>query len=233
MPLADDVKLVVPKPAAAPDSVAAQKGAVAAKVRQVAPTLIANYKFGDASSQIGPFVGLYETIFTLACLYKMNQPSPLARRQLLAGIAALTATSSHAHAGAPAALAGKSSGAEGTTHKIVYQLNKADDAYQNAIFNSISALLTKYVDDISIVVVVWGPGIHLLAKSPKRPVPTLYQQRVRSMVEAYGVKFIACGNTMHTVGWTQADMLDFVQVEDVGAAAVMEFQQQGYAYLAW
>lgn len=195
--------------------------------------MLSNCKFSYPSYQIRPFVGLYETIFTLAYPYKMNQPSPLARRHLLAGIAALTAVSTHAHAGAPAALAGKPSGVEGTTHKIVYQLNQADDTYQNAIFNSISALLTKYVDDISIAVVVWGPGIHLLAKSPKRPVPTLYQQRVRSMAEAYGVKFIACGNTMHTVGWTQADMLDFVQVEDVGAAAVMELQQQGYAYLAW
>lgn len=152
---------------------------------------------------------------------------------MLAGIAALTAASTSAHAGAPAPLPSKPSRPEGTTHKIVYQLNQADDAYQNAIFNSISALLTKYVDDISIAVVVWGPGIHLLAKNPKRPVPKLYQQRVRSMAEAYGVKFIACGNTMHTVGWTQADMLEFAQVEDVGAAAVMELQQQGYAYLAW
>jgi intracellular sulfur oxidation DsrE/DsrF family protein len=163
----------------------------------------------------------------------MNQPPTFARRHMLAGIAALTAASTNAHAGAPAAPASKQSGAEGTTHKIVYQLNQADDAYQNAIFNSISALLTKYVDDISIAVVVWGPGIHLLAKNPKRPVPKLYQQRVRSMAESYGVKFIACGNTMHTVGWTQADMLEFAQVEDVGAAAVMELQGKGYAYLAW
>lgn len=118
-------------------------------------------------------------------------------------------------------------------HKIVYQLNKADDAYQEAIFNSISAMLKKYVDDVAIVVVVWGPGIHLLARKPKRPVPPLFQQRVRSMAEAYGVKFVACGNTMHTIGWTEADMLDFVRVEDVGAAAVMELQEKGYAYLAW
>lgn len=118
-------------------------------------------------------------------------------------------------------------------HKIVYQLNKADDAYQEAIFNSISAMLKKYVDDVAIAVVVWGPGIHLLAKKPQRPVPELFQQRVRSMAESYGIRFVACGNTMHTIGWEKADMLDFVQVEDVGAAAVMELQEQGYKYLAW
>lgn len=118
-------------------------------------------------------------------------------------------------------------------HKIVYQLNQADEAYQEAIFNSISALLKKYVDDVSIAVVVWGPGIHLLAKKPKRPVSDLHQQRVRSMAQSYGVEFIACGNTMHTVGWTDADMLEFAKIEEVGAAAVMELQEKGYKYLAW
>jgi uncharacterized protein len=118
-------------------------------------------------------------------------------------------------------------------HKIVYQLNRAEPEYQEAIFNSISAMLKKYVDDVAIAVVVWGPGIHLLAKKPQRPVPELHQQRVKSMAQAYGVKFIACGNTMHTVGWTAADMLDIAQIEEVGAAAVMELQERGYAYLSW
>jgi hypothetical protein len=94
-------------------------------------------------------------------------------------------------------------------------------------------MLSKYVDDISIVEAVWGPGIHLLARNPRRPVSKLFQQRVRSMAESYGVKFIACNNTMKTVGWTKADMLDFAQIEDFGAATVMRLQQQGYAYLAW
>jgi hypothetical protein len=151
---------------------------------------------------------------------------------MLVGMASLTATSFDAQASAAS-----ESGPVGTktsvVHKIVYQLNKADDAYQLAIFNSISAMLTKYVDDVSIVVVAWGPGLHLLAKRPKRPVPPLFQQRVKSMAESYGVSFVACGNTMHTIGWTKEDMLDFVKVEDVGAAAVMELQEQGYAYLAW
>lgn len=118
-------------------------------------------------------------------------------------------------------------------HKLVYQLNRAEPEYQEAIFNSVSAMLKKYVDDVALVVVVWGPGIHLLAKQPKRPVAATLQQRARSMAEAYGVRFVACGNTMHTVGWTQADMLNFAEVEEVGAAAIMELQEKGYAYLAW
>lgn len=158
----------------------------------------------------------------------MTSASSLPRRQLL-GAVALAATG----ASVPSQAATVKAPADGPPHKIVYQLNHHEPEYQEAVLNSIGAMLKKYVDDVSIVVVAWGPGIHLLAKNPKRPVSKVHQQRVRSMSESYGIQFIACGNTMHTIGWEKADMLDFVKVEDVGAAAVMELQEKGYAYIAW
>jgi intracellular sulfur oxidation DsrE/DsrF family protein len=170
----------------------------------------------------------------------MNQPAPPPeRRQWLGRLLALGAASTAAAStGSLAAATAKPRlspplPADDVPHKIVYQLNRAEPAYQEAILNSIGAMLKKYVDDVAIAVVVWGPGIHLLAKKPQRPVPELHQQRVISMAQAYGVQFIACGNTMHSVGWTAEDMLDMVQIEEVGVAAVMELQERGYAYLAW
>lgn len=153
-----------------------------------------------------------------------DNPPPSTRRRLwLGGVAAAAALS-----------AGRALAADDDApHKIVYQINQADGAYQEAILNSIGAMLKKYVDDVSIAVVVWGPGIHLLAKKPQRPVAPALRQRVQGMAQSYGVRFIACGNTMHTMGWTEANMLDFVQVEEVGAASIMELQEKGYAYLAW
>jgi intracellular sulfur oxidation DsrE/DsrF family protein len=161
----------------------------------------------------------------------MNSSSPLPRRQLLTAMAA-AATASTALPAA-AATAKPAPAADSPPHKIVYQFNHHEPEYHEAVLNSIGAVLKKYVDDVSIVVVAWGPGLHLLAKKPKRPVSAVHQQRVRSMSESYGIQFIACGNTMHTIGWEKADMLDFVKVEDVGAAAVMELQEKGYAYIAW
>lgn len=58
VPPTHDVALVVLNPAAVPGSVAALNGAISAKVRQIAPTLFVNYKFGDRNSQFRPFVGL-------------------------------------------------------------------------------------------------------------------------------------------------------------------------------
>lgn len=169
-----------------------------------------------------------------------TSPTPPARRRWLTRLLALGAAST-AVASTTSAMAAPAKAAplkpplpgDDAPHKIVYQLNRAEPEYQEAIFNSISAMLKKYVDDVAITVVVWGPGIHLLAKKPQRPVPELHQQRVKSMAQAYGVQFIACGNTMHSVGWAAEDMLEIAQVEEVGAAAVMELQERGYAYLAW
>lgn len=158
----------------------------------------------------------------------------LPRRRLLTG-AALAAAASAPVLAARAAPSPKPSAPVdgGVPHKIAYQLNKPEEEYREAIFNSISAMLQKYTDDVAIAVVVWGPGIHLLAKNPKRPISKLHQQRARSLAESYGVRFFACGNTMHTIGWTAADMVDYAIVEDVGAATIMELQEKGYAYLAW
>lgn len=160
----------------------------------------------------------------------MPTSSSLPRRQLLTAMAAATAGAATAAHAAPTKPAPAN---DGPPHKIVYQLNHFEPEYQEAVLNSIGAMLKKYVDDVSIVVVAWGPGIHLLAKKPKRPISKTHQQRVRDMSQSYGIEFIACGNTMHTIGWEKADMLDFIKVEDVGAAAVMELQEKGYAYIAW
>lgn len=118
-------------------------------------------------------------------------------------------------------------------HHIVYQFNKADWEYQEHILNSISAMLTKYGDNVEIAVVAIGPGIHVLAERPERTVPELIKQRARSMAENYGVRWIACGNTMNSIGWSMEDMEDYADYVDVGAAALMELQEEGFAYVAW
>lgn len=117
-------------------------------------------------------------------------------------------------------------------HKVVYQFNKADEAYQKAVLFSVGAMLRKYGDNISIVVVGIGPGIHILGKTPGRPVSDEIKQRVTSLSQ-YGVEFHACGNTMKALHWEEKDILPFAKIVEVGAADLMELQEQGYAYLSW
>ena len=114
----------------------------------------------------------------------MTSNTPPRRRAWLDQALALGASALPAAASAAPATLGPAAPGDDAPHKIVYQLNRHEPEYQEAIFNSISAMLKKYVDDVAIAVVVWGPGIHLLAKRPQREVPEILQQRARSMAQA-------------------------------------------------
>lgn len=118
-------------------------------------------------------------------------------------------------------------------HKAVYMWNKSDPEYQTHILNSIQAMITEFGDNVGIAVVAIGPGIHVLAKHPQRKVPPEIYARVKSLATDYHVRWIACGNTMKTIGWTDKDMRPFAEYAQVGAAALMALQENGYKLLVW
>ena len=117
-------------------------------------------------------------------------------------------------------------------HRIVYQCNKADPDYLQHILFSAGEMIRKYGDNVEVVIAVFGPGIHLLAEHPERPVPQELQQRAGSLAE-YGVAFHACGNTLKSLGWSEINLLPFAQVVPIGADDIMQLQEQGFAYLSW
>ncbi len=117
-------------------------------------------------------------------------------------------------------------------HKVVYQFNKSEEDYQQHVMFSVGAMVRKYGDNIKIVVTCFGPGIHILAKNPGRPVKQEIKERVSSL-SVYGVEFHACGNTMKSLGWTKKDLLPFVKVVEVGASDLIELQEQNYSYISW
>jgi intracellular sulfur oxidation DsrE/DsrF family protein len=117
-------------------------------------------------------------------------------------------------------------------HKVVYQFNHADLGYQDHVIFSVGEMLRKYGDNVKIVVVAFAEGIHILGKHPGREVKEEIRQRVSSLAH-YGVEFHACGNTMKSLNWTEKDLVDFAQVVQVGAADLMELQEQGYSYISW
>jgi uncharacterized protein len=119
-----------------------------------------------------------------------------------------------------------------TEHNVVYQCNKSDPKYHNAILFSSAEILRKYNDNVTIVITAFGPGIHIIAKEPLRHVSDDAKLKIKSMAD-YGVKFHACGNTMKALGWTKEDLYDFVEVVPVGAADLIELQEKGYSYISW
>jgi len=160
------------------------------------------------------------------------------RRNLLTGMLATVAGVFVSHSKtASAAEAGKDSGelrfpGDPTEHNVVFQMNKEDEHYHQAVLFAVGELLRKYGDNITIVVTAFGRGIHILAKKPLRPVSPEVQEKVASLA-AYGVKFHACGNTMDGLNWTKKDMVPFAEIVQIGAADIMELQEKGYSYLHW
>jgi intracellular sulfur oxidation DsrE/DsrF family protein len=117
-------------------------------------------------------------------------------------------------------------------HKLVYQLNKGEPGYHAHILFSVGAVLRSYGDNVQVVVTCFAEGIHVLAKEPLRPVAEQVQERVRSLAHN-GVELHACRNTMKSLNWTEADLVPFAKVVEVGAADLMELQEQGFAYISW
>lgn len=116
-------------------------------------------------------------------------------------------------------------------HKLVYQLNKAEHDYIDHVLFSCGEMLRKYNDDIELVVTAFGPGLNLLVKQPKRAISPLHQERVKSLID-YGVRFQACGNTMKTMKWVEKDIIDDVQIVQIGIDGIMKLQEQGFSYIS-
>lgn len=116
-------------------------------------------------------------------------------------------------------------------HQLVYQLNKSDHDYIESVLFSCGELLRKYGDDIELVVAAFGPGIHVLAKQPGRPISTIHQQRVQSLME-YGVRFQACGNTIKSLNWSEDNIVEGAQIVPIGIDGIMQLQEQGFSYIS-
>lgn len=117
-------------------------------------------------------------------------------------------------------------------HRIVYQCNKADPEYINHILFSVGEMIRKYGDNVEIVVACFGAGIHLLGIFPGRPIPEELRQRAESL-NAYGVAFHACENTMKGLGWTEENLVAYAKVVAVGVDDIMLLQEKGFSYFSW
>ena len=121
---------------------------------------------------------------------------------------------------------------DASEHQIVYQCNQADPDYLRSVLFSVGELIRRYGDNVEVVVACFGPGINLLGDPPARPIPEESLQRAASL-NAYGVAFHACRNTMDSLGWTDENLVEFAKVVDVGVEDIMLLQERGFSYFSW
>lgn len=110
--------------------------------------------------------------------------------------------------------------------KIVLQVTSKDEAHiNNVYYNAINLQKFYGTDNVKIAIVFYGPGIRpILKESAVAP------ERVKSLQD-YDIEFIACNNTMTTIGKKPADLLPGVRVVTAGIAEIIEKKVEGWHYI--
>jgi len=118
--------------------------------------------------------------------------------------------------------------AETDHHKLVIQVSSNDPVSQKIALNNAVNLQKHYgMDNITIEVVAFGPGLGLLTTKSKQA------DRVKSLA-MQDIKFSACGNTMKKMAKKSGKkpvLIEGVGVVPAGAARIIELQEQKYSYI--
>jgi len=111
-------------------------------------------------------------------------------------------------------------------HKVVFQMNVADNDSWNQLFGNIGNARRAFEKDgIQIEVVFYGKGITALLKTN-----TEYAERLKTAA-ADGVVLGACQNTMRLRKITSQDIFPFATEVDSGVAELIRKQEAGFAYI--
>jgi intracellular sulfur oxidation DsrE/DsrF family protein len=110
---------------------------------------------------------------------------------------------------------------------LVLQLSDADAAHQKAVLNISNNLIRHYggPDFIDIQVVVFGPGVLLLADKDNT-----HSKRIRSLMDN-GVSFKICQNTLDSMESESGQAFSYlsgVEVVRSGVAHILDEVDRGY-----
>lgn len=110
--------------------------------------------------------------------------------------------------------------------KVVMQVTSKDETHiNNVYYNAINLQKFYGTDNVKIAIVFYGAGIRpLLKESAVAP------DRVKSLQD-YDIEFIACHNTMTTIGKKAEDLLPGVRVVTAGLAEIIEKKVEGWHYI--
>ena len=111
--------------------------------------------------------------------------------------------------------------------KVVLQLTGDEVRHvNNVLYNAINIQKFYGQDNVKVAVIAFGPGVRALLKAD-----STVGERIASL-SAYDVEFVACGNTLETLGKNAADLLPGVAVAPFGIPEIMERQLKGWQIVA-
>lgn len=110
--------------------------------------------------------------------------------------------------------------------KIMLQLTSSDDSKVNSIlYNAINIQKFYGMDNVQIAVIAYGQGVKALLKET-----STVKDRIDSLLQ-YDVEFVACGNTLDTLGKRTEDLLPGVERVQAGIPEIVERKLNGWTYI--
>lgn len=109
--------------------------------------------------------------------------------------------------------------------RVLVSLNFNDEKKVNSLLYNVINIQKNYgQDNLEIVVLGWGQGVRVLLKdSPLRA-------RIESQMQ-YDISFIACGNTLQTMGISPDKLIDGVEVVKAGLPEIIERELLGWSII--
>ncbi|MDE2375973.1 MAG: DsrE family protein [Bradyrhizobium sp.] len=113
-------------------------------------------------------------------------------------------------------------------HRLVLQISDDEPAKMRAVLDVAANVSRHYSgqgEDVEIVVIAFNGGLDMLLDD-RSPVKERMTNFLKSMPN---VSFIACGNTLETLGVKEGrrpPLIEGVNVTQVGVAALMEFAEK-------
>ncbi|CAA7613395.1 DsrE family protein [Magnetospirillum sp. UT-4] len=110
--------------------------------------------------------------------------------------------------------------------KVMLQLTSDEPRHvNNVLYNAVNVLDFYGQDNAKVAIIAYAAGVRALLKESS-PVA----ERVASLKD-YEVEFVACGNTLKTIGKTEKDLLPGVTVVTAGIPEIIERKMTGWHYI--
>lgn len=111
--------------------------------------------------------------------------------------------------------------------KILLQITHDDPRHvNNVLYNAINLQKFYGQDNVKVAIVAYASGVRAFLKGESK-----VAERVSSLKD-YDVEFLACGNTLDTIGKSKADLLPGVDMVTAGIAEIVERKLKGWHYIA-
>jgi len=111
--------------------------------------------------------------------------------------------------------------------KIVFSIDTIDYKEVNHVISTVNNVIKFYrPENTEVVVVVYSQGVKILRKDSDNET----KKRIEALM-TYDIEFIACENSLRTLGIQKKDLMDDLSYGTAGIVEIIERQLQGFIYI--